>query len=197
MSAATKLRQTSVEEYLAHELDAEAKHEYLGGFVYAMAGGSNAHNRIAGNIFGQLYGKLQGRPCQPCNSDTKVRVYLPTHVRFYYPDVSVVCESNPPADSFQDHPVILVEVLSEKTRRTDQGEKRDAYLTIGSLKGYLLVEQDCAAVTHYRRTDEGFVCESYADLSATMRLEGIGVELSLAEIYEGVAFGSEPADDRS
>src|SRR5205085_5229658 len=98
MSAAKKLKLVSVEDYLAGELVSPVKHEYLGGVVYAMAGARNAHNLIAGNTFGSLWGRLRGRPCQPFNSDTKLRVRLLTHVRFYYPDVSVICRPNPQGD---------------------------------------------------------------------------------------------------
>src|SRR5262245_37717373 len=133
MTAAEKLNLMSVEEYLAGELDSPVKHEYLGGVVYAMAGARNAHNRIAECILAHLFFRLRGKSCQPHNSDTKVRIRLPTHERFYYPDVSVVCDHNPQEDSFQDRPVVIFEVLSKKTKRIDGGEKKDAYLTIPTL----------------------------------------------------------------
>src|SRR5690242_2569608 len=90
------------------------------------------------------------------NSDTKIRVRLPTHLRFYYPDASVVCRPNPPDDSFQDEPAVIIEVLSETTRRIDEGEKKDAYLTIPSLCAYMLLEQDRPAAVVYRRSEQGF-----------------------------------------
>jgi Uma2 family endonuclease len=195
MSAALKLRQVSVEEYLAGELNSPVKHEYLGGFVYAMAGATNAHNLIASNVLGELHGKLRSKPCRPYNSDTKIRVKLPTHTRFYYPDLSVICESNPPSSSFQDQPVIIVEVLSNKTRRIDQGEKKDAYLTIPTLQLYLLIEQECAAVSAYRRTDQGFVQQMHTNLESIIPLVELGIELPLAEIYEGVEFAPEPEEE--
>jgi Uma2 family endonuclease len=195
MSAAAKPQPVSVDEYLAGEATSRRKHEYLGGYIYAMAGGTNAHNRIASNILGALYGSLQGKPCEPFNSDTKIRVILPTHVRFYYPDVSVVCESNPATDSFQDQPVVVVEVLSRRTRRADQGEKRDAYLSIPSLSAYLLVEQESAVVAVYRRTEQGFVEEHYSAADGTIPLSDIGVELALADIYERVEFVPEPDEE--
>jgi Uma2 family endonuclease len=195
MTAAPKLSHVSVEDYLAGELVSEVKHEYVGGYVYSMAGAKNVHNRIAGNVFARLHARLRGRPCQPYNSDTKVRVKLPTHVRFYYPDVSIVCDSNPPDESFQDQPVVVVEVLSNKTRRIDHGEKKDAYLTLPSLSVYLLVEQDSPAVIAYRRTEQGFTQETHAELTAIIALAEIGVELPLAEIYEGVEFVPEPEDE--
>jgi Uma2 family endonuclease len=195
MSAATKPQPVSVDDYLAGEVTSRVKHEYLGGYVYAMAGGTNAHNRIASNILGALHGSLKGKPCEPYNSDTKIRVKLPTHVGFYYPDVSVVCESNPAMESFQDLPAVVVEVLSRQTRRADQGEKKDAYLSIPSLSVYLLVEQETAAITVYRRTEQGFVEESYTTADETIPLTEIGVELAFADVYERVEFVPEPDDE--
>src|SRR5438067_827114 len=188
MSAAKKLNLISVADYLAGELVSPIKHEYLGGVVYAMAGARNAHNTISGNTFAALHNRLRGRRCRPFNSDTKIRIHLPTHVRFYYPDVSVTCEPNPPTDSFQDRPAALVEVLSRKTRRVDEGEKKDAYLTIPSLKVYLLVEQDFPAIVAFRRTEHGFVREVYEGLDAVVPLDVIETALPLAEVYEGVTF---------
>ena len=126
MSTARTLNLVSVQDYLAGELISPVKHEYLGGVVYAMAGARNAHNLIATNAVGALYARLRGKPCRPFNSDTKIRIRLPTQARFYYPDVSVVCRPNPQTDSFQDEPVVLFEVLSRRTRRVDEGEKKDA-----------------------------------------------------------------------
>src|SRR5262245_31162070 len=134
MTAAKKLNLISVDDYLAGELVSPIKHEYIGGVVYGMAGARNVHNLIASNTLGSLHGRLRtvGR-CRAFNSDTKIRVRLPTHIRFYYPDVSIICRPNPANDSFQDEPAALFEVLSRKTRRIDEGEKKDAFLTIPSL----------------------------------------------------------------
>jgi Uma2 family endonuclease len=195
MSTARKLNLISVEEYLANELTSPVKQEYLGGVVYAMAGARNAHNRIATNALIALGIRLRGKRCAPFNSDTKMRVQMPAHVRFYYPDASVVCRPNPPTDSFQDEPAALLEVLSRRTRRVDEGEKKDAYLTIPSLGVYLLVEQEQPAVVVFRRAKGAFVREVYQGLEAVIPLPEIDAELPLAELYEGVAFLPEPPDD--
>jgi Uma2 family endonuclease len=197
MTAAMKLRLIPVEEYLAGELGSATKHEYLGGFIYAMAGGRNVHNVIAGNAFAALHRRLRGRPCRPFNSDTKVRIRLPSQVRFYYPDVQVVCRPNPPSDSFQDEPVVIIEVLSSKTRRIDEGEKKDAYLNIPSLAVYLMVEQEIPAVVALRRTEHGFVREVYEGLSAVLSLAEIEAVLPLAEVYETVIFEPESVGDET
>ena len=198
MTAAKKLNLITVEDYLAGELASTVKHEYLGGIVYAMAGARNVHNIIATNTLASLHQRLRGKRCRPFNSDTKIRVRLPTQPRFYYPDVSVVCRPNPPDDSFQDDPAVIVEVVSRATRRIDEGEKKDAYLTIPTLSVYLLVEQESAAVVAFRRTEQGFERELYQGQSGVIPLPEIEVELPLAEIFEGVEFTPEPPleDDR-
>lgn len=195
MSIAKKLNLVLVEDYLAGELTSAVKHEYVGGVVYAMAGGRNAHYLVATNIVGALHSRLRGRPCRVYNSDTKIRIRLPTQVRFYYPDASVICRPNPQSDSFQDEPAVLFEVLSRKTRRVDEGEKKDAYLRIPSLDVYVLIEQDAAAVLILRRTDNGFVREEHEGIDALLDLREIGIALPLAEIYETVELAAEPDDD--
>jgi Uma2 family endonuclease len=195
MSTAERLNLVTVDDYLASELLSPIKHEYLGGVVYAMAGARNAHNLIASNTLGTLHTRLRGRSCRPFNSDTKIRVRLPTQMRFYYADVSVVCRPNPQTDSFQDEPAVLFEVLSRRTRRIDEGEKKDAYLTIPSLAVYVLIEQETAAVVAFRRTEHGFVREVYQGKESVLSLREIDIDLPLAEVYEAVEFIPEPATD--
>lgn len=195
MNALKPSQLLSPSEYLARELHSPTKHEYVGGVVYTMSGARTRHNRIATSILGALRQSLKGRPCEPFNSDMKVRIQLPSHVRFYYPDAMVVCQSNPDADVFQDQPRVIVEVLSRSTRRLDMGEKREGYLRIAALGVYLMVEQDEPTVVAYRRCEQGFEREVHQGLEAVIGLPEIGCDLPLAEIYERVEFGPEPEDD--
>jgi Uma2 family endonuclease len=195
MSAALKWNLVSVEDYLAGELASPIKHEYVGGVIYAMAGARNVHNLIATNTLVALGTRLRGKRCRPYNSDTKIRLRLPTQFRFYYPDASVICRPNPQTDSFQDEPAALFEVISNRTRRIDEGEKKDAYLTIPSLSVYVLVEQETAAVMVFRRTEKGFVREVYEGLDAVVPLGEIEIDLPLAEVYDAVEFVPEANED--
>jgi len=188
MTAAKKLNLISVEDYLVGELTSPIKHEYLGGIVHAMAGARNRHTTITMHTMGSLFVRLRGKRCRPFTSDAKIRIRLQKHIRFYYPDGSVVCRPNPEDDSFQDEPVVIAEILSRATRRIDMGEKLDAYLTIPSLAVYLLIEQDMPAIVAHRRTPHGFVREVHEGLAAVVPLAEIETELPLAEVYEGVVF---------
>jgi Uma2 family endonuclease len=175
-----------VAAYLAEEVRSPARREYVGGDAFAMAGASNAHNQIATSILVALGSRLRGGPCRPFNSDTKVRIRLPSQVCFYYPDVTVTCRPNPPSDSYQDEPIVIVEVLSAETRRIDAVEKYAAYTTIPSLCVYLLVEQSSPQVVAFRRNADGFERHEFTDLLASIPLPEIGCELPLAEAYDGL-----------
>lgn len=155
-----------------------------------MVGASARHNRIPTNVTVSIGAQLRGKPCEAFNSDMKIRVRLTHSVRFYYPDLSVVCQPNPDVDLFQDQPVVVVEVLSESTRRVDEYEKREACLTINSLSCYLLLEQDNPMAVLYRRGDNGFEREYYQGLDAVIRLPEIGCDLKLGEAFTNVSFAA-------
>ena len=174
----------SPEDYLLGEDGAEQKHEYLNGVVYAMAGGTNRHARIGMNISAALWSRLRSKRCQPFNSDALIRVRQGEDLRFYYPDVSVVCDPNALDEHFNDRPVVIFEVLSESTARLDRGEKREAYLTIPSLRVLALVDTEIMAVTLWRRTGESWMQEYANTPEQVLAFPEIECELPLAEIYE-------------
>ncbi|MGZ5017256.1 MAG: Uma2 family endonuclease [Methylobacter sp.] len=170
----------SEEDYLAGELTGEIKHEYIDGYVYAMAGASRNHERIAGNVFGELRNFLKNKPCEPFSSDLKIKAGS----RFFYPDVMVVCDEQSQHDYYTDSPVIVVEVLSKASRRVDETTKRIAYQSIPCLKEYVLIEQDFVDVEVCRRS-EGWVSNHYF-MGDSVLFDSIGLNLTVEEIYARV-----------
>lgn len=191
MSTARQIAKVSIEDYLKAELSSPQKHEYIGGVVYAMSGGRNVHASISSNMTAALWSRLPEGPCQAMNSDVKIRIRLPGHTRFYYPDASVICRPNASDQLYQDHPTLVVEVFSDSSRRTDLHEKKEAYLSIPSLDLYLLVEPEAPAVIIYRRTESGFSREEWHGLEAVIPLPELGIDLPLSEIYRRVTFEPE------
>ncbi len=157
----TTLRQPrhrfSYEEYLAYERDSGMKHEYDGGDIVAMAGGSRRHNALASRISGALEnGRRPGSVA--FQSDQRVRV-LATG-RATYPDASMVCgaiEGDPadPTNTTITNPSLIVEVLSPSTEEADRGHKWQHYQLIPSLQEYVLVSQSPPRVERYRRLASG------------------------------------------
>jgi Uma2 family endonuclease len=188
MSTAEDPHFVSVDEYLASEEAAFSKSEYIDGWVRAMSGATIRHNRVKGNCHYHLMRMLVGQPCQPYDSDTKLRVNRTHRKRYYYPDVQVVCQTNPETLVYQDLPVLIIEVLSPSTRRYDLDEKLDAYLDIVSLDCYIILEQHTPIAIVMRRTDKGFLRQTYEGVETNIPLPFLGCSLSLRDIYDGVTF---------
>ena len=185
MSALPKITElVSTEEYLEGERHAEVRHEYVDGYVYAMAGASANHNRIAGNIFSELRERLRGRGCEPFITDMKVRIPPSFADVFYYPDVLVACDPTDNAPYFRERPSVIFEVLSPETERTDRREKAIAYRQLPSLETYVLVDQDRMALTVLRRAEVGWQAEQLQGADAILKLPSLGVEMPLEHIYE-------------
>jgi Uma2 family endonuclease len=187
-SAAAIAPFVSEEEYLATEVRSEVKREYLGGAVYAMAGASEPHNIIAMNLYVALGTRLRGKRCQPFGSDMKVRLLPLDSTYYYYPDAMIACDPTDSGHGWRERPSALFEIITEDTRRIDEREKRLAYLQLASLDAYVRLEQDRAEVVIDRRTSEGWKAERLSGLDAIIRLPSLGIELSLAELYERIKF---------
>ncbi|MFO0942608.1 MAG: Uma2 family endonuclease [Pirellulales bacterium] len=134
MASATIPEFLSVEEYLSAEGDSFSKSEYIEGWIRAMVGSTIRDNLVKRNCLVLVSRLLKGLPSQPFDSDTKLRIRREGRTRFYYPDLQVVCESNPQSYVFQDSPVLVVEILSPSTRQVDLDEKMQAYLEIPTLQ---------------------------------------------------------------
>ena len=184
MGAPQPIRTLSVDQYLAVERDADVRHEYVEGELFAMAGASRAHNLLTLNVAAALLAHLRGGPCRVMSSDMKVRVEALD--RFYYPDVVVACNpvSEEPDEHVETHPVLLVEVLSDTTEAIDRREKRFAYQTLPSLREYLLVEQTHRSLELYRRDGPSWTRMTYG-ADERVALASIGLETAVADLYLG------------
>lgn len=175
----------SVADYLEGERHAEVRHEYVAGKVYAMAGASDRHNRIALNVASALSSRLGDGPCEPFISDMKL--YAAPDV-FYYPDVMVACDDPVEDNYFRRQPVLIVEVISPSTERNDRNEKLLAHKTISSLQEYVIVYQDETHVDVHRRTADGWTSEEFSHLEDDVALNSISLSLTVADIYRNVRF---------
>jgi Uma2 family endonuclease len=192
-------RRMSVQEYRAAEEQSPVKREYLAGYVYAMAGASEAHNFIANNLVGMLHARLRGHQCSSFGSDMQVLLKQPGGEYFYYPDAMIACDPTDAGHGWRERPAALFEIVSESTRHTDEREKRLAYLGLGSLVAYVRIEQDQPAVIVERRTENGgWEIVEFPSLAAVAKLPAsLGmIALPLAELYERVTFPTQPAAAR-
>ena len=172
-------------QYEREDAQSDVKLEFANGQVYAMAGASSNHNRIAGNVFGELRQGLKGKPCEAFVSDMKLKIDLGHDQMGYYPDVMVVCD---PADDDSKHrtnPKVIIEVLSKSTLRIDKGEKFLAYQAISGLAAYILIHQDSMRAIVHRRSNQWWP-EILEGEDAVLTLDEIGIQLHFRDIYDRV-----------
>ena len=189
----TAVRQTLVAErdYLAGEREADVRHEYVDGVLFAMGGASRAHNQIATNLVIALGTRLRGTGCRVSSSDMKVR--LAEGRRYYYPDLVVSCTDarDEPDDYTESRPTLVVEILSPSTAATDRREKRLVYQSLPSLVDYLIVSQDERTVERFTRDADGWTSATFTG-DEDVELASIGLSLPMGELYADV-----PAPGRS
>lgn len=180
----------SVSEYLESEQKSAVRREYVGGQVYAMAGASQRHSRIGGNIFGHFLQLARDKNCRVHHESMKFYVDDPGKddfgQAFYYPDVMVVCEKAMADDYYETEPCILVEVLSLSTASVDLREKYLEYTRVPSLRAYLIVDQNTLFVRHWWRDDEGRWQQQDLTGDGNISLPCLNGEISLPQIYRGV-----------
>ena len=182
MTTSRQLQSVALEDYLSGEQDGQVRHEYVAGQEFAKTGGSVYHNRISGNFYAQIKTGLSGRPCDTFISDMKVR----TEQAFDYPDVMVVCDPADVDPYTKSKPTVIVEVTSPTTRSIDEREKRQAYLSIPSLREYIIAEQDRAEVHLLRRSEDGAWAQEECGADDLIRLKSLGIVISMQAIYENV-----------
>ncbi|MDP2110909.1 MAG: Uma2 family endonuclease [Thiobacillus sp.] len=171
-------------DYLREEETATSKHEFVGGEIYAMAGASERHNRIAGNIFFHLRSATRGKPCRAFMADMKLR--LAGGATYYYPDAMLVCDPDDDHPIYKHSPCLIAEVLSPATATVDVREKWAAYRGLASLRYYLLVDSErlWAKVFFLDEHDAWFEQELSAEDRIDVACDGTRLTLTLDNLYE-------------
>ena len=182
MVSSAGIHRYTYRDYVVLEHDANVRHEFLDGDIYAMAGGTREHALICVNISGLLREQLRGQGCAAHSSDLRVRV-LETGLATY-PDVTVVCkpvERDPEDPHNVTNPTLVVEVTSPSTAAYDRGMKLAHYKRIPSLREILIVAHDERRIELWRRGDDGW---SHREIhSGVVELTSVRAALPVDEIY--------------
>jgi Uma2 family endonuclease len=201
------LRQTQIryteDQYLSIEREADERHEYLDGQIYAMAGESPEHGAICTNLTGEIRAQLKGTRCQAFAKDMRVRSGPLPRRRYSqkglysYPDLMVVCGEMQFLDENRDviiNPKVIIEVASPSTGDFDRGEKFHRYRTHNpSLTDYLIVAQNRPSIEHFARQENGqwVIAALAVELSENVHIASINCTLQLAEVYDRLEFPEE------
>ena len=186
---ALEQRRYTEEEYLELERVSDTKHEFYGGEIFAMAGGTRTHALICHNVDVRLGMQILERPCQIYGSDMRLKVEA-TGLQTY-PDLTGLCAEPRFSSQTEDtllNPSFIIEVLSKSTQEYDKQEKFRHYSKIESLLEYVLISQYGVYVQYFTKQPDGYWrLESFEALEDTFTLESIGCTLELGQIYWKVA----------
>jgi Uma2 family endonuclease len=170
-------------EYLAFEASSNVKHEFLGGQIYAMAGGTPEHAALAAAAIGLLFSQLRGSGCRAYDADLRVRTRSGLAT---YPDVTVICgptERDATDPQAVTNPALIIEVLSRSTEDYDAGDKFEHYKTLPSLRQYVLVSHRGRSLDVWTFRDEGGWQHAIIRDGEAAHLS-IGAYLDVRELYE-------------
>ena len=169
----------------------DARSELIGGEIVAMTNSSIAHEVIVGNIGAPprvmmharngfvSQGGVHVQSREAGAGDTKPR-----------PDLMALCGPVDMRRNFITKPLVVIEVLPPGTMDLDRGLKLRFYKTaLPVVQHIVLLFQDQIGVEHARRSDSGWTTGTLTAPQAALRLETLGFEVALAEIYADVEVG--------
>ena len=174
----------SPQEYLSLEQHSDLRHEYRRGLMYAMAGGSDNHDRLALNLLSLINLHLGDSNCRFYSGNVKVN-YQDDF--YYYPDAFVTYDPRDRQNRYlKRYPKLIVEVLSPSTQSFDLGQKFEDYGQIPTLEEYVLISQ-AEQRLECRRRSQGSLWETEVyQQGDRVSLASIGLEFALTDLYQGL-----------
>jgi Uma2 family endonuclease len=176
-------KRMTFEEYLEFEKQAETRHEFVDGFVFAMAGATDTHNHLTGSIFARAYLAALNTSCYIYKENMKLRTPDGTG---YYPDIFAVCDPNDSDSMAKSTACFIVEVLSDSTQDLERGEKWLRYQQMRELQNYILVLQQQRRLEVYTRQTDGSWRYEVLEHRGVLELPCLNLSITLDEIYERV-----------
>ena len=172
-------------EFLAWEERQELRFEFDGFEPVDMTGGTIAHDRITFNIQKALDARLAGKLCMPYGPN--VKILTPGKVR--YPDALVTCTQTSPNATVIDEPVVVFEVVSEDTARTDRIVKLREYQATRSMQRYIVLEQKSIGAAVFTRRGDDWIATALTEEN-TLAMPEIDIEIPIVEFYTGLQFSA-------
>lgn len=186
------LQSWTLETFLAWEKRQELRYEFDGVRPVAMTGGTLEHDRIQVNLVTELNTRLAGKPCRVHGNSLKIRVM--GSIR--YPDAFVTCTPLRRGTTVVQEPVVIFEVRSRGTARTDRMVKNREYAGTGSVRRYVMLEQAAIEATMFTRADADAAWTGQIfGADDVLRMPEIGVELPLSVLYANVDFSGADTDE--
>ena len=182
----------TIESFLAWEERQELRYEFDGLHPVAMTGGTLEHDSIQVNLVTALSTRLRGKACRAHGNSLKIRVM--GSIR--YPDAFVTCTPAAPGSTVLHEPVVIFEVLSKSTARTDRMVKNREYAGTNSVRRYIMLEQTAMEGMMFSRAGEGsdWIGQIFG-ADAVLHIPEIGIDLPISELYADIDLSAATPDE--
>jgi len=175
------------EEFLELSENSEERYEYIDGEIYLLASPKTLHQKILGDLYFAFYNWFQGKNCRPMLAPYDITLKRnPENINVVQPDLMVICDLEEKLDErdyYMGTPALVVEILSESTRRKDLVKKLDLYMSTG-IKEYWIVNPLNKEVTVYLFEDETVSKNAtYKNKELAASFYFPGLEISLDRIF--------------
>ena len=179
----------TLEEFLRWDDGTDTRYELIGGFPVAMAPPAEAHRILAVRLVSRIDQALtRRRPCNPQFEPGVVR--LDRADSDYVPDIAVTCEPNNPGRQAMVDPILIIEILSPSTERSDRRLKLPVYQNIRSVREIMLIDADSYHAELYRRENDHWGIQLVRGAEAALSLVSVDLQISMSELYEGIAISA-------
>ena len=187
-------KRMTLDEFLRWDDGTETRYELIDGFPVAMAPPAEAHRILAVRLVSRIDAALARR--RPCNAQIEPGVTHPDRADSYYvPDIAVTCEPNEPGRQAMVDPILVVEILSPSTERSDRRLKLPAYQGMESVREVLLIDADSYHAEVYRRENDHWGIELVRGAEAVLFLTSVDLRIAMSELYEGIAIRTVASED--
>jgi Uma2 family endonuclease len=183
-------RAMTLDEFLRWDDGTDTRYELIGGFPLAMAPGLEDHGVLALRLGAWVDAALAKR--RPCRTATEAGILHPDRAdTFFVAGVAASCAPREPRRQYMQDPILLVEILSPSTERHDRRIKMPVYRRIVSVQEILLVDSESRYAELHRRQGEQWLIQIIVGDAGIISLASIGSEISMSDLYEGLAFPEE------
>ncbi len=187
------IRRMSLEEFLHWDDGTDTRYELIDGVPVAMAPPAEAHRILAVRLVSRIDAALAGR--RPCNAQIEPGVVRPDRAASYYvPDIAVTCEPNEPGRQAMVDPILIIEILSPSTERSDRRVKLPAYQQLESVREIMLIDADNFHAELYRRENHHWGVQLVRGGEAALHLASVDLRIEMSELYEGIAMAAASSD---
>jgi Uma2 family endonuclease len=172
-------------EFLRWDDGTGTRYELIGGFAVAIAPPARAHGVLSVRLGGLIDARLRSR--RPYTAQSEAGMVPPSRDdTFYVADLAVTCRPYERGEQLVKDPILIVEILSPSTERHDWRIKVPAYRTIDTVREILLIDSESIYAEILRREGDHWITELVQGRDAVLGLSSVGLQIAMADLYEGI-----------